>query len=661
MKSIILKSIFVLGSVSVALAQKPMPLAATSNQNDVVFTYGANKVTAQEFLSVYKKNSTTKTTNYSESALKDYMKLYENFKLKVAEGRALKVDTMPSLKIELTNYRKQLAKSYLLDKEVMEHMYHEAWERSNTEIHAAHIMIKLNADPSPADTLAAYKKIMAIYDRLTTKKEDFTAVAKSSSEDASAKNTGGDVGYFSALQTYYPFENAAYSLKTVGSISKPFRTIKGYHIVKLIDRRASKGQVLVQHILVSCAKSANANTIELAQKRIAKMYELAKGAKITFDELAKDSSDDKMSAKDNGKLPWFGAGKMVDEFEEAAFKLQNKGDICAPFRTDYGFHIIRLIDKKMPESYEKSKTEVKKLVEKDARIENAKSVVISNIKKENKYTFNKANYEAFVKSLDSSLLKGNFQAILVNNSNTIFSIDNKNYSAKEFANYLESNQRNLRRFATNSGDVADKGLPAWIDKVCNDVAENKLDKKYPEFKTLMDEYTDGIILFDITDKNVWSKAVNDTTGLKEYYNLHKEKYVWGNRLQANIYRCGSENAATIVKESLAKNIEIDSIKKKINSQNIGGVSVESGKYEKGSNKLLENVKWEKGIQSFTNDGIFVLVDVKDILQPSVKKLDESRGYVIADYQEMLEKTWMEKLRAKYPIKENEAALKTLVK
>lgn len=660
MKSIILKSIFVLGSVSVVLAQKPAA-TSVSNPNDVIFTYGNNKVTSQEFLSVYKKNSTAKNTDLSEAALKDYLKLYENFKLKVAEGRAIKVDTMPSLKNEMTNYRKQLAKSYLLDKEVMEHMYHEAWERSNYEIHAAHIMVKLNSDPSPADTAAAYKKIMSIYDKLVNKKEDFTAVAKESSEDPSAKTTGGDVGTFTALQTFYPFENAAYSLKTNGSISKPFRTKVGYHIIKLIDKQLSKGQVLTQHILISCTKSANANTVESAKSRINKIYELSKSGKYTFDELARDSSDDKMSAKDNGKLPWFGAGKMVQEFEEEAFKLKNKGDICAPFKTDYGFHIIRLIDKKGIDSYENSKNEVKKLVEKDARIENAKAVVIANVKKENKFSFNKSNYDAFVKSLDSSLLKGNFQALTMNNNSTIFSLDSKNYTAKDFSFYLESNQRNFRKFANTSSDVADKGLSNWIDKVCNDVAEDKLDKKYPEFKTLMDEYTDGIILFDITDKNVWSKAVNDTIGLKEYYNAHKEKYMWGKRLQANIYRCGSENALKIVKESLAKNIEIDSIKRKINSQNIGGVSVEMGKYEKGSNKILENVKWEKGIQTFVNDGIQILVDVKDILEPTGKKLDESRGYVIADYQEMLEKTWMEKLRAKYPISENMNVLKSLVK
>jgi peptidyl-prolyl cis-trans isomerase SurA len=249
----------------------------------------------------------------------------------------------------------------------------------------------------------------------------------------------------------------------------------------------------------------------------------------------------------------------------------------------------------------------------------------------------------------------------MNNNSTIFSLDNKNYTAKDFSFYLEANQRNFRKFANNSSDVADKGLANWMDKICNDIAEDKLDKKYPEFKALMSEYTDGIILFDITDKNVWSKAVNDTTGLKEYYNSHKEKYMWGKRLQANIYRCGSENAANIVKESLVKNIENDSIKRRINSQNIGGVSVETGKYEKNSNKLLENIKWEKGIQSFTSDGIFVIVDVKDMLEPTTKKLEESRGYVIADYQEMLEKTWMEKLRTKYPITENLAVLKSLVK
>jgi peptidyl-prolyl cis-trans isomerase SurA len=652
MKSIVIKSLFAVILINSAFAQSA----------NTLFTYGNNKVSAQEFLSVYKKNSNTKSTDLSESALTDYMRLYENFKLKVAEGRALKVDTLAALKVELTNYKKQLAKSYLLDKEVLESMYHEAWERSNTELHAAHIMVKLNADPSPADTLVAYKKIATIYDRLINKKEDFFAVAKDASEDPSAKNTGGDVGYFSALQTLYPFENTAYSLKSNGAISKPFRTKVGYHIIKLIDTRSSKGQVLTQHILVSVAKSANPTVMAAAEKKINSLYQIAKAGKISFDELARDSSDDKTSAKDNGKLPWFGAGKMVDEFEAAAFNLANKGDISAPFKTDYGFHIIKLMDKKMNNSYEQSKSEIKKMVDKDARIENAKVAVINNIKKENKFSFNKTNYDVFVKALDSSLLKGTFKSAFYSfNKTAIFNLDNTNYTIANFSEYLESSQKNYRRFANSSADVTEKALPNWIDKICNDVAENKLDKKYPEFKTLMDEYTDGIILFDITDKNVWSKAVNDTIGLKEYYNTHKSKYMWGNRLNATIYRAGSDAASKIVNELIAKKVGDDSIKHRINAQNIGGVSIESGKYEKGANKLLENVKWEKGIENFVSDGIYVTVVVSEISSPVIKKLEESRGYVIADYQENLEKTWMEKLRAKYPIKEDLSVLKSLVK
>ncbi|MEY2828768.1 MAG: hypothetical protein RIQ33_626 [Bacteroidota bacterium] len=652
MKSIVIKSLFAVILINSAFAQSA----------NTLFTYGNNKVSAQEFLSVYKKNSNTKSTDLSESALTDYMRLYENFKLKVAEGRALKVDTLAALKVELTNYKKQLAKSYLLDKEVLESMYHEAWERSNTELHAAHIMVKLNADPSPADTLMAYKKIMAIYDRLMIKKEEFSDVAKDASEDASAKKTGGDVGYFSALQTLYPFENTAYSLKSNGAISKPFRTKVGYHIIKLIDKRASKGQVLTQHILVSVAKSANPTVMAAAEKKINSLYQIAKSGKISFDELARDSSDDKTSAKDNGKLPWFGAGKMVDEFEAAAFGLTNTGDISAPFKTDYGYHIVKLMDKKMNNSYEQSKSEIKKMVDKDARIENAKVAVINNIKKENKFSFNKTNYDVFVKALDSSLLKGTFKAAFYSfNKTAIFNLDNTNYTVANFSEYLESSQKNYRRFANSSADVAEKALPNWIDKICNDVAENKLDKKYPEFKTLMDEYTDGIILFDITDKNVWSKAVNDTVGLKEYYNAHQSKYMWGNRLNATIYRAGSDAASKIVNELIAKKVGDDSIKHRINAQNIGGVSIESGKYEKGANKLLENVKWEKGIENFVSDGIYVTVVVTEISSPVIKKLEESRGYVIADYQENLEKTWMEKLRAKYPIKEDLSVLKSLVK
>ncbi len=673
-----MKSIFIFPLVAInaiVFAQQPKPATTIPNVkttaksatstvlNDAtLFTYGGNKVSVKEFLSVYKKNNTNKSVDYSEKSLRDYLNLYENFKLKVTEGRAEKLDTLPNLKNELTNYRKQLSKSYLMDKEVLDRMYKEAYNRSLWELHVAHIMVKLPADAPAKDTLEAYNKIMKLYENVTTGKQDFATVARESSEDASAKNNSGDVGYITSLQTFYPFENVAYSLQKAGDVSKPVRTKVGYHILKLLDKRATRGQVQVQHILVSVARAAKPETVAEGKARIDHYYALLKSGKISFDALAKDSSDDKVSAVNAGKLPWFGTGKMVQEFEDQAFKLAVKGTFSEPFRTDYGFHIIKLLDKRQPQSFDKDKDDLKKMVDKDARADNAKAVFISGVKKDYHFSINQNNYNEFRKGLDSSLLKNTFHAVSVMIDLPLISLDNKNYTTRDFATYLESTQRMVHKTGTNSGDLSDRAFQNWSEKICSDLAENKLDKKYPEFKTLMDEYGDGIILFDITDKNVWSKAVNDTTGLKIFYKEHQSKYNWQSRLDATIYRCANEKSAEAVKEMLAKNIPADTIKKLMNRvETKGGVSFENGKYEKLNNKVIDKCKWETGVQSVTVDDIPCVVQVHKILEPSPKQLEEARGYVIADYQEQLEKTWMANIKAKYPIVEDEKVFKSLVK
>ena len=645
-------------------AQIPVakPTASTVNNDAMLFSYGGKTVSVKEFLSVYKKNNVGKNVDYSEKSLKDYLKLYENFKLKVTEGRNLKIDTLPSLHNELVNYRKQLAKNYLMDKEVLERMYKEAYSRSLWELHVAHIMVKCAVDASPKDTLEAYNKIQKIYESVAAKNEDFSAIAKLSSDDNGSKNNGGDVGYLTALQAFYPFENAAYSLNKAGEISKPFRTKVGYHVIKLIEKRPTHGQVQVEHILVSVAKAGKPEAVDAAKKKIDNYYNLLKSGKANFETLAHDSSDDKMSSASMGKLPWFGTGKMVQEFEDQAFKLKTKGEMSAPFRTDYGFHIVKLLDRKAPTTYEKEKEELKKIVEKDARAENAKTVFLNGVKKDYKFTTNPSAFELFKKMLDSSLLKGTYRAMPSGIAPTLFSIDNKKYTTNEFGVFLENAQRSLHRNANSSADIADKAYTNWIDKTCNDLAEEKLEIKYPEFKILMDEYADGIILFDITDKNVWSKAVNDTAGLKAYYNSHKEKYNWASRMDAIIYRCANQESADEVRSMLLKNIAPDSIQTYMNKANKkSGVSFESGKYEKGGNKIIDLCKAEVGIQTVISDKIPCVVHVKNIVAPMPKMLEEARGYVIADYQEQLEKNWLNNLHIKYPIVEDEKVFKSLIK
>ncbi len=636
------------------------------NDNEVLFTYGANAtpVTVKEFLTVYKKNNMGKEVDFKEASLRDYLNLYENFKIKVAEGKAQKIDTLPQLKSELANYRKQLAKNYLVDKELLEKMYKEVYDRSNTDVHVAHIVLKCAPDASPKDTLAVYQKMQKIRERLVTGKEDFATVAKEVSEDPSVKTNGGDLGYITALQSFYAFENAAYSTPA-GAVSGIFRTKVGYHIVKVISTRPSRGQVLCEHILVATARSSTKDMLDAAQNKINRFASYLKSGRYTFEDLARDSSDDHTSAQNDGKLPWFGAGKMVPEFEEAAFALNNINDVSAPIKSDYGYHIIRLLGKKQQDEYAKSKDDIKRIVDRDVRFDEAKKAYLLRVRKENKFTENKVNYAEFVKGLDSALLKQNFRAATLKAAKPLMTIGNKSYTTNDFAVFMEGGQHNVnRKNVNNSADIADRLYATYVDKVVLDYAENNLENKYPDFKNLITEYGEGIVLFEITDRNVWTKAVSDTTGLKAYYQNHAAAYKWGPRLQLTSYKCGDPQTSNLVSKLLSGKTpaSTDSIRKAVNMMDKpGSLYVESGKFEKSQQTYLESAKWEKGVQTIFKDGMIYVLNITDILDPSNKTLEEARGYVIADYQETLEKDWLAALKSKYPIKENTEVFKKLVK
>jgi len=660
------KSFFMNKVLTVVLSLMYCLNAFSQTDKEVLFTYGANNtpVTVKEFLTVYKKNNMGKEMDYKEASIREYLNLYEHFKVKVAEGKALKIDTLPQLKSELISYRKQLAKNYLVDKEMLERLYKEVYERSNIDIRVSHIVLKLAADAAPKDTLALYQKMQKIKTRLLTGKEDFALVAKETSDDPSVKNNGGDLGYITALQSFYNFENAAYNTP-VGSLSGIFRTKIGYHLIKVTNKRASRGQVLVEHILVATAKSSSKDMLDLAQMKVNRFYSRLKSGKATFEELARDSSDDHASAQNGGKLPWFGAGKMVPEFEEAAFNLKEINDISMPIRSDYGYHIIRLVERKKQDEYAKSKDDIKRMVDKDIRFEEAKKAYLKQVKKENNFSENKSNYNAFTASLDSSLLKGTFKAVTFKPGSPIFSIGTKTATTTDFANYCETAQKGVnRKSVSNSAEVADRLYAAYLDKIVLDYAEDHLEAKYPDFKNLITEYSEGIVLFEITDRNVWSKAVNDSTGLKAFYQANTSKYQWLPRAVASTFKCTSDEGANFVKALVTadKNISNDSIRKRINtSQTPFAVTIEEGKFEKGQNPIVDECKQVTGIQTIFKDGFVYVINITNYLPVSTKTLEEARGYVIADYQEYLEKSWMSDLTKKYVIKENQVEFKKLVK
>lgn len=643
-------AVLVLGSTAIV---------AQPNKEAILMTVGDSKVTVAEFENVYKKNSGKESATEKKS-LDNYIELFTNFKLKVKEAEEMKLDTSAAFKNELSGYRKQLAQPYLTDKDVNEKLLKEAYDRLQTEIRASHILIKCAENALPKDTLAAYSKILALHDQLLGKKgaarADFGVLAKANSEDPSAKDNDGDLGYFTALQMVYPFENVAYSTK-VGEISMPVRTKFGYHLIKVVDRRPAQGEILVSHIMIKTPKDMTKEDSINGVKKIEEIYQKVKAGE-NFSDLAKQFSDDKASGAKGGELPWFGTNRMPAEFEKESFALKNNGDVSGIFRTRFGWHIVKRIDKRGVAAFDDMKGDLKSKVARDSRSQMGRTSMIAKIKSECKFKDNLKLRDEFYPVIDTNFFNGTWKSEKAAKLNKVmFALNDKKYTQVDFARYLESHQS--KRAKSDAKSAIDPMYKQFVDETCIAYEEARLDQKFPEFRALMQEYRDGILLFDLTDKKVWSKAVKDTSGLKEFYEKNKQNYLWEQRAEAAIYTCADEKVANEVKAMLKKNKTQKEILDVINKKSQLNLQVESKLFLPKENSFVD-ANWNPGISANKKEnGKIMFVEVKKLLKPEPKAFNESKGLVTADYQNYLEKEWIESLKKKYPVTVNKEVLSTI--
>jgi peptidyl-prolyl cis-trans isomerase SurA len=639
---------FALLTIGSAVAQK--------NNDAVLMTIGSTKVTVAEFVNVYHKNNTTATAAANENkSLNDYVDLFVNFKLKVKEAEELKLDTAKSFKDELAGYRKQLAQPYLTDKDVNEKLLKETYGRLEEDVKASHILVKVSENALPKDTLAAYNKIMKIRERVL-KGEDFNKVA--SEKGISDDPNGGDLGYFTALQMVYPFESAAYNTK-VGEISMPVRTRYGYHIVKVTDRRKAQGEVLVAHIMVKAQANASKEDSLNAYTKITEIYNKLK-AGSNFEELATQFSDDKQSSKKGGQLQWFGTNRMPAEFEKTSFALKTKGDYSQPIKTKYGWHIIKLIDKRGLASFDDMKNELKEKVSKDSRSQVGRASLIAKIKKEYKCKENAQALSDFYPLMDSTLFEGRWEPSKAKSlKKTMFNFNDKVFTQTDFANYIASHQGKRPKMDVRM--LIDQLYKQFEDETAIAYEEGRLDQKYPEFKALMEEYHDGILLFQLTDQKVWSKAVKDTTGSKEFYEKNKANYMWDERADATVYSCSNQQIANQVRTFLNDNKAGKDIQAELNKDSQLNLQVESRTFSKGENEFVDK-NWKAGISPdivSEKDKKVIIVAVNKIQLPGQKTYQDARGLVTADYQNYLEKQWLTELKKKYAVTIDKNVLATI--
>jgi peptidyl-prolyl cis-trans isomerase SurA len=637
---------------------------AQAPDNNTLFTIGNEKVSADEFVKVYQKTNVSGEADFSEKSLRDYLDLYVNFRLKVKEARDMKLDTTSAVLNEFKTYRSKLTPSYMYDTAVI----HQAYDRMGKDIHVMHILVKVDPNASPADTMKAYKRIMNLRNMIVNKKKDFNTLAADSSGDTQAKENKGDLGWITAMQVVYPFETAAYNTKT-GTVSMPVRTTFGYHLIKVVETRPSRGTITAAHIFIKVPQNATDDDKQRAQQKIDSVYDqLQKGG--NWDELVTKYSQDKTSSANGGKLKSFGTGQMVPEFEEAAFALKNPGDISKPVRTKYGWHVIKLVEKKPVGSYDSMKDEIRKKIETGTWSEYAKQSFAAKLKKQYKFTEVPGAKKELLAKMDSSLLKGNWSDSMARNMVTpLFALadakykpEMKGFQQKDFADFIVKNQRKFVAKANSIESMYNKMYDQYVMTSVLGFEDERLEAQYPPFSDLMDEYMNGILLFDLASDKVWTKAVEDTVGLKAFYEEHKNNYMGQERAQVTEYVAKNKDVAADVTKYISKGMKDEDILAKVNKKSKDNLKISTDEYEKGKNTEIETLGWEAGkTYTVTTDSVVRILKVNQLLPPAPKPLSEVKGYVVADYQESLEKAWIADLRKKYPVSINEKVFQSLVK
>jgi peptidyl-prolyl cis-trans isomerase SurA len=630
-------------------------MAIAQSTDPVIMTVNNKFIYKSEFERIFWKNKKETTTDQKE--LDEYLELFIKFKLKVEAAKEMRLDTIKKFRDEFNGYQVTLQRPYLVDTMVNEALIQEAYYRTVNELRASHILILVAQDAPAADTLAAFKKINTILEDINKGKISFDDAAIRFSEDKSAATNKGDLGYFSAFRMVYPFEDAAYKTP-IGSVSKPFRTQFGYHIVKPVDMRKTRGRVKVAHVMVRLGADASEQDKLNAKKKIDEIYEKASKGE-DFSILVRDFSDDRNSVRKNGELEWVEAGKYYAEFEEASFQLAKDGDISKPVLTPAGWHIIKRLKYQPIEDLESLRNELKNKIQRDSRSQKTRNSFVNKLKVEYKYTLNKQSYDAFVATVDNSLTENKWTkdnpATLRLNA-VLFTFAGKEYTQQDFARYIQESQNFTK--GTTIAEYLNTALDRYVSGELIEYEKTRLESKYPAYSDLLNEYREGILLYEINDMKVWSYALKDSVGMRNFYDAKKQDYKWEDRVDARIFIATDkkviDKAFKLIKKGKLRN---DSIVNLLNANSQLNIKFESGRYEVSKNEYTKNIKWVAGLNKpVLYDGRYVIIAIDKVIPSEPKKLEEAKGFYIAAYQDYLEKVWIEELRVKYPVEVNKEVL-----
>ncbi|MDR2084073.1 MAG: peptidylprolyl isomerase [Bacteroidales bacterium] len=619
----------------------------------VIVKIGNDEILTEDFIALYQKNNDPDLT-IEQLTKEEYLDLYINFKLKVKEAEALGMNQERSFIREFNGYRDQLVKPFLVDSSAYENLIKESYEHMKYDLRASHILINLPEMEVSSDTIYAWNKAISIRDKFL-KGEDFGDLAYKYSDDPSARERDwdgrkipanrGDLGYFSAFDMVYPFENVAYETK-IGEVSMPVRSKFGYHIVYVTDRIPSLGECSVSHLLLrvpaDATKSDSAKIMERAQALYDRMM---KGENFTT--LVKEYSEDKSTSDIGGQLRIFTSSKLEPTFIKYVSTLQNPGDISVPFFTPYGCHIVKLDKRGKLGTLEEETPIIKKRITGSDRLKIQNDLLYIHLRNEYNYKLNGDNYNEILPLIEEHFK--NLSVIKLDENKELFTYSDRSASQNDFITYMFVNEMEMPTGYSKANIL--KYLDNFVNTKLFEIEAEKIANENSEFKLLLQEYYDGILLFNINDEFIWKKAMNDSLGLANYYEKNKDNYYWKERTNATLYTISDPSTAKKIRKSIIKGYDDKEIAKMYaTDNNPRPINVEKRLYEQGENTVIDTVDKKVGISKvINNNGKTYLVKINEVIPPKNKTLSECRGSVISDYQTYLEDEWLKELKEKYPV------------
>ena len=652
--------------IALSFMMAPSLLSAQSYTKKTLITLGDKEITVKEFMDTYEKNNVN-TEVIDKKSVDEYLDLYIDFKLKVAEAENLKMDTSASFIKELNNYRQQLAKPYFSNDDITDELVKEAYERMQYDINAAHILIKCDVNAVPSDTMAAYKKAMSIRER-ALKGENFGDLAAELSDDPSArdyeeipgvrkayKGNRGELGYFTVFDMVYPFETGVYNTAE-GDISMPVRSSFGYHIIKVNSKTPASGYIRAAHIFLAVDPNDPTKTDSIVKIKAQNIYNEVVNDDKNWTDYVRRYSDDKGTLANNGVLSPFRVNQIVPEFITVVKSLQ-PNQISEPVKTSFGYHIIKLVGSTTPGTFEYEQEKIKEKVERDMRGQLSEEIAMKRIMKDNGFKEKAKVKDAFIATIDSTIIEGQYKASEdLNTKQVLFYTKDKSWTLQNFIDYIYAKQK--RQGFMTPAAYAYQLYDNYLQQEVFAYEDSKLEEKYPEFKALVQEYHDGILLFSLMENQVWNKATQDTLGLQDYYERNKDSYMWNDRVRAMVVTCQRKDNVEEIKNLVVEGIEIDSLRSYLR-ENKAQASARFSYYQKGDNVNVDATEWKEGtiaLYPSKVDNSTQIIRIVEVRQPEPKTFKEAKGLVTSGYQVELEAQWLKGLREKYTVNVNKKLL-----